>query len=226
MSQYTSPDIYSKLKEEILTFQLVPGEAISEIETAKRFGVSRTPTRDALKRLEIDNLINIVPQKGSFVSPINLVKIIDFIYMREQIEIGAAIDAMDVINTYTLKQMELALIKQRSLINDSTMNTLDKSHAFYESDNEFHRLIFNAINKSSIWYSFKEMMPDYTRFRVVSAELHTEESLKNLHAHHELIVKHIADKDIQKLRKCYHEHINTGVNAISTLLQYHENYFI
>lgn len=226
MTQYSSIDIYNQLKEEILTFKLLPGETISEIETAKRFGVSRTPTRDSLKRLELDGLIKIVPQKGSFVSPINLVKIIDYIYMREQIEIGVALDAMNVINTYSLKQMELALISQKTIINDTTMELRDKAHVFHELDNEFHRLIFNVINKSSIWYSFKEMMPDYTRFRAVSSDMHTQEGLRDLYEHHALIVKYIGEKDVENLRKCYHEHINTGVNAITALLQYREDYFV
>lgn len=226
MTPFSTNDIYELLKKEILTFQSPPGTAIGEIETSKRFGVSRTPTRDALKRLELDNLINIVPQKGSFVAPINLVQIIDFIYMREQIEIGIATDAMKTIDSYSLKQLELSLIKQRSIISNPTMTMLTKAHEFYTLDNEFHRIIFKSINKDTIWDYFSKMMPDYTRFRAMSAEMHTEESLLELYEHHKLILKCLIDNDDSKLREFYHIHINTGVDAISRLLQYKEGFFI
>lgn len=226
MPSITGSDMYELLKEEIITLVLAPGESISEIETAKRFGVSRTPTRDAFKRLEADNLITIVPQKGTFIAPINLMKIIDYIFMREKIEIGVAIDCLKIINDYSFKQLELSLIKQHVLIENTNLSTADKAHQFYEYDNEFHKMIFNCINKTSIWNYLPEILPDYSRFRVVSAEFHSEEGLQSLYEHHKQIYQCLLTKDEKALCKVYHQHINTGVDAISHLLENKPTYFI
>lgn len=226
MPSITGNDIYTLLKNDIITLQLAPGDSISEIEISKRFGVSRTPIRDAFKHLESDDLIKIIPQKGTLIAPVILVKIIDFIFMREQIETGVAVEALQVINSYAFKQLELSLIKQHALINNSTLTTTEKAHQFHDLDNEFHKIIFNCINKSSIWNYFFEIMPDYSRFRVISAEFHSEESLQDLYEHHKQIYQCLTDKNVEQLRRIYHLHINTGVDAISHLLEHRPSYFI
>lgn len=226
MPNINGNDIYTLLKNEIITLELPPGQSISEIEISKRFGVSRTPTRDAFKHLVSDDLITIKPQKGTFIAPINMVKIIDFIFMREQIEIGVAVESLQVMTDYSFKQLELSLIKQRTLILDSNLSITEKAHLFYALDNEFHKIIFTSINKSSIWNYFFEIMPDYSRFRAVSAEFHSLEGLQDLYEHHEEIFHCLTSKNVETLRKIYHLHINTGVDAISHLLEHKPTYFI
>ena len=64
--------IYYTLKNEIIFLKLKPGALISEIEMAHRFNVSRTPIRQVFSKLNEEGLIDIIPQKGSFVSLIDL----------------------------------------------------------------------------------------------------------------------------------------------------------
>ncbi len=82
----TSRAVYEKLKEQILHLELPPGSAISEIETAEKYQISRTPVRDAFKMLEGDGLLEIRPHIGTFVSLIDLNMISDILYMREVLE--------------------------------------------------------------------------------------------------------------------------------------------
>ncbi|MEG0326095.1 MAG: GntR family transcriptional regulator, partial [Cellulosilyticaceae bacterium] len=58
----TSEQIYEQLRDEIMFLEILPGEFISEMETAARFGVSRTPIRDVFKRLEYEGMLKIMPQ--------------------------------------------------------------------------------------------------------------------------------------------------------------------
>ena len=66
MVKETKPNkVYEDLKAMILTFKLKPGEAIGEVDIAQKFGVSRTPVRDAFKRLEAEGLIEVKSHSGT-----------------------------------------------------------------------------------------------------------------------------------------------------------------
>ena len=65
-------DIYQTLEYEIVTLKIKPGETISENQLCKRFGISRTPVRAALQRLEQNGFVQIIPCKGTIVTPIDL----------------------------------------------------------------------------------------------------------------------------------------------------------
>ena len=74
--------IYETLKREIVTIQLKPGTRIREESVSERFGVSRTPVRDVLKKLEEDKLLTVVPKSGTFVTKLDLNGLTDIMYLR------------------------------------------------------------------------------------------------------------------------------------------------
>ena len=88
----TSDVVYSQLKERILHLELPPGAAISEIETAAAYHISRTPVRDAFKRLEQEGLLEIRPHIGTFISLIDLNAVSDVLYIREVLEFSVFSD--------------------------------------------------------------------------------------------------------------------------------------
>jgi DNA-binding GntR family transcriptional regulator len=82
--------VYTQLREEIVQWKLVPGEVLGEAELSKRLGVSRTPIREALRRLEGDKLIQIRPGRGATVTDISVSSVAQLFQMREAIETYAA----------------------------------------------------------------------------------------------------------------------------------------
>ena len=87
MVKETKPNkVYEDLKTWILTFKLKPGQAIGEVDIAQQFNVSRTPVRDAFKRLEADGLIEVKSHIGTYVTLIDVNQIADAIFIREHIE--------------------------------------------------------------------------------------------------------------------------------------------
>ena len=78
----SSDEIYHTLRSEILSLTLAPGQLIAEAELARRFGVSRTPVRTALSRLQADKLVEVFPQKGTYVAPVDWDFVRQLIYMR------------------------------------------------------------------------------------------------------------------------------------------------
>ena len=82
----TSDIVYKSLKNEILHLHLLPGSAVSEIETSNKYNVSRTPVRDAFKALASEGLLEVVPHVGTFVSYIDIREISDILFLREVVE--------------------------------------------------------------------------------------------------------------------------------------------
>jgi DNA-binding GntR family transcriptional regulator len=78
--------MYSVLREEILSGQLRPGESLSVLRVADRFGASRTPVRDAFMRLESDGLVSLIDRQGARVSPISISGVRDLFEMRTMLE--------------------------------------------------------------------------------------------------------------------------------------------
>src|SRR6476620_12063152 len=81
--------VYDALRQAIVSTELEPGRQISENEIADKLGVSRTPVREALARLRDDQLVQIVPQLGTFVSRISVTGVDDAQFLREALECAA-----------------------------------------------------------------------------------------------------------------------------------------
>ncbi|MEG0166064.1 GntR family transcriptional regulator, partial [Anaerorhabdus sp.] len=157
--------VYEALKAEILSMRLEPGYSISEIETSKRFNVSRTPVRDAFRRLESDGLIEVKPHIGTFVSLIDLETISDIMYMREKIEIGIVEDLATIITQAQIFRLKVILVKQKELLSRES-DDKELSLEFINLDNDFHRMIFELAGKEGVWEMLNQLQNHYLRFRV------------------------------------------------------------
>jgi len=83
-------DVYARLRTAVLDCTLLPGLALSEQAISDELGVSRAPVREAFRQLTSEGLLEVVPQKGTFVSRLNSERIADAIFVREAIECRAA----------------------------------------------------------------------------------------------------------------------------------------
>ena len=81
---------YVRLREEILGWNVQPGQPLSEVETANRLGISRTPVREAMHRLAQENLIRVIPGRGAFVASISLNDVAEMFQLRDALEPVAA----------------------------------------------------------------------------------------------------------------------------------------
>lgn len=83
-----SPQIYERLRRSITTLAILPSESLSEKDLAGQLGVSRTPVREAFIRLADEGLIDIFPQRGSFVAPIRMSDVEEAQFIREALEVA------------------------------------------------------------------------------------------------------------------------------------------
>ena len=125
--------IYSRLKQEIIDLKIEPGALISENEISRRFQVSRTPVRDVFLRLVNDGLLEVLPQRGTKVSLIDMERVSATIYMRTIVEIQILKDCIDRISPLQLKQLKDDLRQQREAIDAG----IDPA-GFYQLDSLFH----------------------------------------------------------------------------------------
>lgn len=136
-------EIYNQLKEEIIDLKIEPGALISENEISRRFEVSRTPVRDVFLRLCNDGLLEVLPQRGTKVSLIDMELVMATINMRTIVEIQILKDGIERRTPAQLQQLKMDLERQRQAI--AQKRTPDE---FYALDSEFHEHIF-AIARSA-----------------------------------------------------------------------------
>lgn len=146
-------DIYQTLEHDIVTLKIKPGETISENQLCKRFGISRTPVRAALQRLEQNGFVQIIPCKGTIVTPINLDIVDQIAYQRTAVESMVLRDFIQVCSP-----KEYIEIKHKyDLLEEMAQTMTDPENvdinAFLMLDLEMHAIWFCSMNKWYIWQS-------------------------------------------------------------------------
>ena len=101
--------VFETLKREILDLKLEPGRMVSENEICERFGVSRTPVRDALRLLQEQGFVETVPYRGTYVTLLSLDNIKQMIYMRVAVETMVLRDFLNVQNPMVMEEIRHAI---------------------------------------------------------------------------------------------------------------------
>jgi DNA-binding GntR family transcriptional regulator len=181
---------YKQIKEKIVTIEMKPGAVIREVELMKDLELGRTPIREALKRLQSENLVIATPRRGMFVSDVAITDLTQIYEIRVELEALCARLAADRINS---KQ----LIEMKTLADQ--LRTVDKTDfgQIMDLDCRFHELLYQAANNKflsdeldhlhnlslRIWY----MALAYTRPEDIDVDAHIEilsaiEARDSLHA--------------------------------------------
>ncbi len=159
-----SPDtIYKVLEQEIAELRIRPGEVLSENSLCKRFGVSRTPIRSVLQRLEQNRFVKIVPCKGTLVTPIDLKIANELIYRRVAIE---CMVFRDFIRTAKPTEVEEAryLLEVLCQAGEKRNDPGFDLNEFLRKDLEMHQLWFRVTDKLFLWKELTDPQADYSRF--------------------------------------------------------------
>lgn len=132
---------YQKLKEAIKKGSMVPGTRVREVEIAERFGISRTPAREAIRRLESEGLISFVPHNGAVVSKLDHQQTMELYDMREVLEGTAASFAARHASTAELEELEDLIASESEVAEDpdqlANLNRLIHSAIYRAAHNRF-----------------------------------------------------------------------------------------
>jgi len=190
---------YRVIKESIMSLELEPGQAISEIELAEALSLSRTPIREVLAKLREEHLVEVIPQVGTYISKIKpqLIKEASFMrYILEKEVLKLACESFSKIDMYDLKK-NVAL--QEKLIGQK-----GKERDFHILDKEFHHIIFKGNKKEHIWEAIIRISTHYNRMRLLSEIRHSfDEAIQQ----HMKIVEILEQKNCDQVEDIVRLHI-------------------
>lgn len=223
-------NIYTSLKENIIYFNLRPGEQINESAIANRFKTSRTPVRTALAKLVLDGLVTVYPQKGSFVSKINLKMIREYLFTRSSLEFAIMQIAMVDFPKEQLEKLEENLEMQKKALKHKNI------HDILTLDSDMHKIIYEGCGYGSVWDSVKRINTDIDRLRylklITGLSSASDSSISaimdwatTLHDHHEYLkyINKQKSNDLMKFVKFHVEGLLEDARILNTL---YPDYFI
>ncbi|GAA4669211.1 MULTISPECIES: GntR family transcriptional regulator [Amycolatopsis] len=135
--------VHRELRNRIITLKLPPGAPLSENELAAELSVSRTPVREALLLLAEEELVQVFPQLGTFVSRVDLQRVADAQFVREAVEVASLADAVERLDDGMLVTLRRLLDEQRAVDGDV--------ERFFQLDEEFHQLLLTAGGHGNAW---------------------------------------------------------------------------
>jgi DNA-binding GntR family transcriptional regulator len=151
--------IYADLRADLVSLERLPGEPISEAELAKAYGFSRTPVREALRKLADEGLVEIFPQSGTFVARIPLAALPETIVIRKALEETSARLAAERARRSQVIALLAVLEKQREASRAGDHN------AFHQADEAFHGAIAEAAGYRGIWTLVEQVKVHVDRYR-------------------------------------------------------------
>lgn len=198
--------ILSQLKEEILSLQLKPGTIISENTLSERFGLSRTPIRDILKRLSLEGYIDIYPQRGNLVSYIDLDSVEQLVYLRGTLEKEILKDLCGSLSLKGVHDLRGILSKQASCIDRRC-----ESREFITYDDEFHKQLYVLAGRQFLWNLVQQFNVHYVRYR----ELHMlkHEKMADLVKEHERLLDILSSGDASSIAELVEHHIRADIKS-------------
>lgn len=204
--------VYSKIRGDILKGRYSADEPMKETQISKELGVSRTPVREALRQLELEELVTIIPNKGAFVTGITPKDIQDIYAIRSLIEGLSAKWAALQASEEQIKELEEVM----DLVDFYLQR--DNYEQLHELDNKFHALIYE-ISGSRI---LKHVLTDFHSYaqRVRKASLESKGRADMSMQEHKAILDAIKNGDGKNAEKLMNKHVkNTAKNVTTNKLE-------
>ena len=199
--------VYETLREAIRNGALTPGERLMEIQLAEELGVSRTPVREAIRKLELERFVVMLPRRGTYVANLSLKDINEVFEIRAALDGLAAGLAAERITEEELEQMERLLVEIADYIEQHN------NQKIVEADEAFHDILYRASRNERLVGIICNLREQFTRFRSVS--INYPGRLQNTLEEHRQLVEAIAQRNPEAAQQKAREHIE---NAEQTLL--------
>ena len=210
--------VFNTLREAILRGELKPGERLMEIQLANKLGVSRTPIREAIRKLELEGLVLMIPRKGAEVAQITEKSLRDVLEVRRALENLAVQLACLRMSPQTLADLKAAARAFEEILGGEDVT------AVAEADVAFHDVIYMATDNQRLISLLNNLREQMYRYRV--EYLKKKECHKQLLWEHQEIIRAIEAGEIDVATKITEQHIDNQVEAVSDALRHlEENQF-
>ncbi|MBS3984093.1 MAG: GntR family transcriptional regulator [Selenomonadales bacterium] len=198
--------VFEHLRAAIISGALKPGERLMELQLAEDMGVSRTPVREAIRKLELEGLVSMVARRGAYVSDLSIRDIAETFEVRAALESLAAGLAAERIVPEELEQLERVLVEIGTCEQQGTIERM------VELDEEFHALLFAATRNSRLSQIISNLREQIARFR--RSSLSTPGRIKAVFQEHKSIVEAISDRNSSLAQALAREHIENAEHSL------------
>ncbi len=214
---------YQVIRESILFLRLEPGQMIYESELAEMLDMSRTPIREAVRMLLIEELIYVLPQRGMRIALISEKKVIETQFVRESLEISGlkegieAWDQTQASHGALRKKVQLSLETQKNYLSHGDMEQ------FLRADEAFHELLMGPANNQTLVSTIWQMRGHLNRVRMLS--LRNLKSVDSLVQEHEEIIAALLNGQMKDASTILTNHLRRVKQDLYTVKQLFPTYF-
>lgn len=207
--------VFNTLRQAILRGELKPGERLMEIQLANKLGVSRTPVREAIRKLELEGLVLMIPRKGAEVADISEKSLKDVLEVREALEELAARLACDKITKEGINRLKEAAQDFRSALKSNDITQMA------EADVRFHDVICNATENQKLGQLLNNLREQMYRYRI--EYLKDQQVYEKLLSEHEEIIRHIEKGEKDEAARVVSRHIENQAQAVADVIRTKKN---
>lgn len=203
--------VFNTLRQAILRGELKPGERLMEIQLANKLGVSRTPIREAIRKLELEGLVLMIPRRGAEVAEITEKS------LRDVLEVRRALEELSVqLACRRIEAEQIEELKEAAKEFEVALKSGDVT-AYAEADVKFHDIIYCATDNQrliQLLYNLREQMYRYRVEYLKREEVH--EQILDEHNH---IIEMIEKRDEERAVAAVCQHIDNQVEAVADTIR-------
>jgi DNA-binding GntR family transcriptional regulator len=198
--------VFEHLREAIIKGKLRPGERLMEMQLADEMGVSRTPVREAIRKLELEGLVIMIPRRGAYVADLSIKDVAETFEIRSALEALAASLAAERITPEEAEEMERILVRIGAAIEEDDMQQL------VALDEEYHNLLYKASRNDRLMQILNNLREQIQRFRVTT--LAVPGRVRGALQEHRNIAEAISERNAELAHQLALEHIENAENAL------------
>lgn len=200
--------VYEELKAQILKGDIKPGTRMMEVELAEVLGVSRTPVREAIRKLEKEGLVKIEPRRGAYASELSVKDMVDILEVRQSMEGLAAYYCAQRINDEQKEQLRDYALAFNEAVEEGVYEDM------ISYDTKFHHLIVECCNNDILVHMIEQLQEMVLRFRYLYYSDFKRAEL--MPAEHHEIFEAVASGDSERAREAAALHINRLKDMVET----------
>ena len=199
------------LREAIRKGVLKPGERLMEIQLAEELGVSRTPVREAIRKLELEGYVIMMPRRGTYVANLSIRDVNEVFEIRTSLDSLASGLAAERITDEELERLQRLLVMIGEYIEENNMEKI------VETDTEFHDILYQASRNTRLVGIIFNLREQLTRFRATSMAYPGR--LKETLEEHRHLVEAIAQGDALEAQHAAEEHMEKSEQTLLTSME-------
>lgn len=204
------------IRDNIISLELAPGSKVSDHELAAQLGLSRTPVREALIELSKVAIVEMYPQKGSIIAPIDYALMEEAYFMREVLECEVVRRCCQIEDMSVLEPLNENLSLQEFYLENRSPEKL------MELDNAFHSTLFSIVNMPHVHALMNTITIHFDRIRSMSYQ--TVKEIKTVEAHHDILAA-IRRRDTEAAVKLMENHLRYYIVEKEELVSRYPQYF-